>query len=222
MRTGMALKNQTNSSARVIWVSDTCVSLVPARSTLFLCPLTNPRAFEREILGMAMGDSGVLPNRIHGSSRSGAGTILRIRMENFMCHSNLRIELGEWVNFITGQNGSTSPSLLSLSLFLLLLVEFAYRCFMDLHVLPVNYFLVVPSFCYDVYALTVFNWYWWLCVRVSLSNWTFEVYVGSQWLISKFICGNFSFAYVLFGGGSSWYNEFCAIYQMSIFCCSRR
>jgi hypothetical protein len=38
-----------------------------------------------------------------------AGTIARIRLENFMCHSSLHIELGEHVNFITGQNGSTPP-----------------------------------------------------------------------------------------------------------------
>jgi hypothetical protein len=36
-----------------------------------------------------------------------AGTISRIRLENFMCHSSLQIELGSHVNFITGQNGST-------------------------------------------------------------------------------------------------------------------
>ncbi|EMS60344.1 hypothetical protein TRIUR3_28851 [Triticum urartu] len=35
-----------------------------------------------------------------------AGTISRIRLENFMCHSSLHIELGEHVNFITGQNGN--------------------------------------------------------------------------------------------------------------------
>lgn len=40
-------------------------------------------------------------------TRSRAGIITRIRLENFMCHSSLEIELGDWVNFITGQNGST-------------------------------------------------------------------------------------------------------------------
>jgi hypothetical protein len=38
-----------------------------------------------------------------------AGTISRIRLENFMCHSSLHIELDQHVNFITGQNGSTPP-----------------------------------------------------------------------------------------------------------------
>lgn len=38
--------------------------------------------------------------------RSGAGVISSIRMENFMCHSSLKIEFGDHVNFITGQNGS--------------------------------------------------------------------------------------------------------------------
>jgi hypothetical protein len=40
------------------------------------------------------------------SQRGGAGTILKISVENFMCHSSLKIEFCEWVNFITGQNGS--------------------------------------------------------------------------------------------------------------------
>lgn len=35
-----------------------------------------------------------------------AGTIRRIRVENFMCHSNLSIDFIDRVNFITGQNGS--------------------------------------------------------------------------------------------------------------------
>ncbi|KAJ4830375.1 Structural maintenance of chromosomes protein 6B [Turnera subulata] len=46
-------------------------------------------------------------------SRSGAGTISWIRLENFMCHSNLQIELCPWVNFITGQNGSGKSAILT-------------------------------------------------------------------------------------------------------------
>lgn len=53
-----------------------------------------------------MGDSGFSSESAHTFQRSGAGTVTRIRLENFMCHSSLQIELGEWVNFITGQNGS--------------------------------------------------------------------------------------------------------------------
>ncbi|XP_010483816.1 PREDICTED: structural maintenance of chromosomes protein 6B [Camelina sativa] len=45
--------------------------------------------------------------------RSGSGTILRIKVENFMCHDNLQIEFGEWVNFITGQNGSGKSAILT-------------------------------------------------------------------------------------------------------------
>lgn len=30
-----------------------------------------------------------------------------------MCHSNLQIEFGEWVNFITGQNGSGKSAILT-------------------------------------------------------------------------------------------------------------
>lgn len=44
--------------------------------------------------------------------RSGSGIVKRVRLENFMCHSSLQIELGDWVNFITGQNGS-KPSYFS-------------------------------------------------------------------------------------------------------------
>ncbi|KAL5569886.1 hypothetical protein UlMin_026461 [Ulmus minor] len=42
-----------------------------------------------------------------------AGIIKRIRLENFMCHSNLEIELGDSVNFITGQNGSGKSAILT-------------------------------------------------------------------------------------------------------------
>ncbi|PKU66318.1 structural maintenance of chromosomes protein 6B isoform X2 [Dendrobium catenatum] len=46
-------------------------------------------------------------------ARSGAGIISRIRLENFMCHSSLQIDLGDWVNFITGQNGSGKSAILT-------------------------------------------------------------------------------------------------------------
>ncbi|TVU10824.1 hypothetical protein EJB05_44376 [Eragrostis curvula] len=42
-----------------------------------------------------------------------AGTISKIRLENFMCHSSLQIELGNHVNFITGQNGSGKSAILT-------------------------------------------------------------------------------------------------------------
>lgn len=40
-----------------------------------------------------------------------AGVVSKIRLENFMCHSKLEIVLGDWVNFITGQNGSNQSSI---------------------------------------------------------------------------------------------------------------
>lgn len=46
-------------------------------------------------------------------ARSGAGIISRIRLENFMCHSCLQIDLGDRVNFITGQNGSGKSAILT-------------------------------------------------------------------------------------------------------------
>ncbi len=39
---------------------------------------------------------------------SEAGIILKVDMENFMCHKKFVITLGKRVNFITGQNGSGS------------------------------------------------------------------------------------------------------------------
>ncbi|XP_047974212.1 LOW QUALITY PROTEIN: structural maintenance of chromosomes protein 6B-like [Salvia hispanica] len=47
-----------------------------------------------------------------GSKRLQAGTISRIHLENFMCHSILDIDLGDFVNFITGQNGSGKSAIL--------------------------------------------------------------------------------------------------------------
>ncbi|KAL9409424.1 hypothetical protein AB3S75_047756 [Citrus x aurantiifolia] len=60
-----------------------------------------------------MGDSRFSSESGYGPQRSGAGTITRVRLENFMCHSSLQIELGEWVNFITGQNGSGKSAILT-------------------------------------------------------------------------------------------------------------
>ncbi|XVF11208.1 hypothetical protein REPUB_Repub08aG0006200 [Reevesia pubescens] len=60
-----------------------------------------------------MSNSRVLSDQFYGAQRSGSGTIKRIRLENFMCHSSLEIELGEWVNFITGQNGSGKSAILT-------------------------------------------------------------------------------------------------------------
>ncbi|XP_047326989.1 structural maintenance of chromosomes protein 6B [Impatiens glandulifera] len=42
-----------------------------------------------------------------------SGIVSRIRLENFMCHSNLQIELGDRVNFVTGQNGSGKSAILT-------------------------------------------------------------------------------------------------------------
>ncbi|XP_057456983.1 structural maintenance of chromosomes protein 6A-like [Lotus japonicus] len=42
-----------------------------------------------------------------------AGIIKRLRLENFMCHSNHETEFGKHVNFITGQNGSGKSAILT-------------------------------------------------------------------------------------------------------------
>ncbi|KAJ7949553.1 Structural maintenance of chromosomes protein 6 [Quillaja saponaria] len=60
-----------------------------------------------------MGDSRFFPKPTSTPHNSKAGIIKKIRLENFMCHSNLETELGEWVNFITGQNGSGKSAILT-------------------------------------------------------------------------------------------------------------
>uniref|UniRef100_A0A7N0REW4 RecF/RecN/SMC N-terminal domain-containing protein n=1 Tax=Kalanchoe fedtschenkoi TaxID=63787 RepID=A0A7N0REW4_KALFE len=52
-------------------------------------------------------ENGALP------PRPMAGIITRIKVENFMCHSSMQIELGDSVNFITGQNGSGKSAILT-------------------------------------------------------------------------------------------------------------
>ncbi|KAL8049896.1 hypothetical protein ABFX02_06G048500 [Erythranthe guttata] len=60
-----------------------------------------------------MEESRVFTDPTHRPSGLQAGIISRIRLENFMCHSNLEIELGDWVNFVTGQNGSGKSAILT-------------------------------------------------------------------------------------------------------------
>ncbi|GBG82316.1 hypothetical protein CBR_g34600 [Chara braunii] len=42
-----------------------------------------------------------------------AGVVLKIRVENFMCHAHLEMEFNTRVNFITGQNGSGKSAILT-------------------------------------------------------------------------------------------------------------
>ncbi|KAL4557168.1 hypothetical protein LXL04_035340 [Taraxacum kok-saghyz] len=42
-----------------------------------------------------------------------AGVITKIRLENFMCHTHMEIDIGDRVNFITGQNGSGKSAILT-------------------------------------------------------------------------------------------------------------
>ncbi|KAJ8542030.1 hypothetical protein K7X08_016896 [Anisodus acutangulus] len=54
-----------------------------------------------------------MEDRVTPGKRLEAGFISKIRLENFMCHSNLEIHFGDSVNFITGQNGSGKSAILT-------------------------------------------------------------------------------------------------------------
>ena len=43
---------------------------------------------------------------------NGAGQIKVVHVNNFMCHANMKVELGEHVNMITGPNGSGKSAVL--------------------------------------------------------------------------------------------------------------
>ncbi|XP_020572528.1 structural maintenance of chromosomes protein 6A-like isoform X2 [Phalaenopsis equestris] len=60
-----------------------------------------------------MEESRIFSEQRANPDRSAPGVISRIRLENFMCHSSLQIDLGDWVNFITGQNGSGKSAILT-------------------------------------------------------------------------------------------------------------
>lgn len=44
---------------------------------------------------------------------SGLGTIKSVQLINFMCHSALKMDLGDKINFVTGQNGSGKSAILT-------------------------------------------------------------------------------------------------------------
>ncbi|KAL3521410.1 hypothetical protein ACH5RR_019559 [Cinchona calisaya] len=60
-----------------------------------------------------MAASRVYQDPILRPRRLQAGIIYKIRLRDFMCHSNIEIELGDCVNFITGQNGSGKSAILT-------------------------------------------------------------------------------------------------------------
>lgn len=44
--------------------------------------------------------------------QSGAGQIKQVKVTNFMCHSNMKVDFNEHVNFISGPNGSGKSAIL--------------------------------------------------------------------------------------------------------------
>ncbi|KAM7504621.1 hypothetical protein LguiB_003525 [Lonicera macranthoides] len=60
-----------------------------------------------------MADTRVFTQPMRAAYSPQAGIVSKIRLENFMCHSSLEIELGDRVNFITGQNGSGKSAILT-------------------------------------------------------------------------------------------------------------
>ena len=48
----------------------------------------------------------------HHIRHNGAGQIKRVKVTNFMCHSNMVVDFNEHVNFISGPNGSGKSAIL--------------------------------------------------------------------------------------------------------------
>lgn len=65
--------------------------------------------------GVQLPDALHISNSVRSTGHFEAGIILRVRLENFMCHRVFDITLGKKVNFISGQNGSGENLLLVLA-----------------------------------------------------------------------------------------------------------
>jgi hypothetical protein len=84
-----------------------------------------------------------------------AGIIKKLRLENFMCHSNHETQFGSNVNLITGQNGSiiSFPSLISFALSLYLFIFQFSIVFYDLGFV-----------CIDLFEDIYWHKYLWHCL----------------------------------------------------------
>ena len=48
----------------------------------------------------------IAPSSLNRPLHQSCGKIIKIQLVDFMCHKNLHVDLGDRINFITGQNGT--------------------------------------------------------------------------------------------------------------------
>ena len=62
-------------------------------------------------------DASFIPNKRSKQEPYPLGSVTRVELTNFMCHSSLSFEPGPEINLITGANGAGKSSIFQVSLF---------------------------------------------------------------------------------------------------------